>query len=204
MKNKNPLSERNIKRIDKIPKNGTGETHAFQVHVKRDGITLTRTFSDGVYGGKREALENARTFKEELIKSLPEPNDSLPFRKRKIASNTSGIPGISISEEKNSKNEIIYLVQSSARIEKGISKNIKIRVPKDQLILTIQNLLRWRHELIRKRSENFLNNGIDIDSITENDIAILHKTIAQQVDAPEPATKISPALQNHIGRPGDL
>lgn len=28
--------------------------------------------------------------------------------------------------------------------------------------------------------------------------------IAQQVDAPEPATKIFPAWQHHIGRPGDL
>ena len=27
---------------------------------------------------------------------------------------------------------------------------------------------------------------------------------AQQVDAPEPATMISPASQHHIGRPGDL
>ncbi|GDY13323.1 hypothetical protein LBMAG53_22010 [Planctomycetota bacterium] len=35
-------------------------------------------------------------------------------------------------------------------------------------------------------------------------VKYLNKISAQQVDAPEPATMISPASQHHIGRPGDL
>ena len=40
--------------------------------------------------------------------------------------------------------------------------------------------------------------------IMEYNLFILKLKIAQQGDAPEPATMIFPAWQHHIGRPGDL
>lgn len=61
--------ERNITRMD------YGRTHGWWVRVYRgrgaDKICFSKHFSDGVWGGKRKALEAARKWRAQTIRQLP-------------------------------------------------------------------------------------------------------------------------------------
>ena len=69
-KRANPDSEPNIRRIDTKPR-AKKQTHGFQVHFLRRGQTVTRLFSDSVYGGKEGARRAARKFKRMAMSDLP-------------------------------------------------------------------------------------------------------------------------------------
>ncbi len=69
-KRSNPDSEANIRRIDSKPK-AKKQTHGFQVHFLRGGSSVTRMFSDTVYGGKENARRAARKFKRTAMADLP-------------------------------------------------------------------------------------------------------------------------------------
>ena len=66
----NPLSERNIKRIDTKP-GALKQTHGFQVCISRDGGLLTKHFSDSLHGGTKGALKKARAYRDELMADMP-------------------------------------------------------------------------------------------------------------------------------------
>lgn len=70
-KRANPDSEANIRRIDSKAR-AKKQTHGFQVHFLRGRETLTRMFSDSVYGGKEAARRAARKFRKESLRDLPE------------------------------------------------------------------------------------------------------------------------------------
>ena len=70
-KRANPDSEANIRRIDSKPK-AKKQTHGFQVHFLRGNSSVTRMFSDTVYGGKEGARKAARKFKKTSMADLPE------------------------------------------------------------------------------------------------------------------------------------
>lgn len=70
-KRANPDSEANIRRIDSKPK-AKKQTHGFQVHFLRGSQSVTRMFSDTVYGGKEGARRAARKFKKSSMQDLPE------------------------------------------------------------------------------------------------------------------------------------
>ncbi len=68
-KRPNPDSEPNIKRID--TKSGASkQTHGFQVHFLRGDQSVTRMFSDSVYGGKEGARRAARKFKRTAMSDI--------------------------------------------------------------------------------------------------------------------------------------
>ena len=46
-------------------------THAYLVQVQRNHRITTKTFSDGVYGGKRNALRAAISFRAKLLAEAP-------------------------------------------------------------------------------------------------------------------------------------
>lgn len=69
-KRPNPDSEENIRRIDTKPK-AKKQTHGFQVHVLRGEQTITRLFSDTLYGGKEGARRAARKFRREALGDMP-------------------------------------------------------------------------------------------------------------------------------------
>ena len=58
----NPDSEPNIRRIDTKAR-AAKQTHGFQVHFLRGKNSVTRMFSDSLYGGKEGARRAARKFK---------------------------------------------------------------------------------------------------------------------------------------------
>lgn len=56
----------------------------------------SKFFSDGKYGGKKAAFEQAKSYLEEYKRKFPPP-EKLPFQKKPIATNTTGVSGISES-----------------------------------------------------------------------------------------------------------
>lgn len=69
-KRPNPDSEENIRRIDTKAR-ATKQTHGFQVHFLRGKQTVTKMFSDSLYGGKEGARRAARKFKRTVMRKLP-------------------------------------------------------------------------------------------------------------------------------------
>jgi hypothetical protein len=69
-KRPNPDSEENIRRIDTKPR-AKKQTHGFQVHFLRGKQTVTKMFSDSLYGGKEGARRAARKFRNSTIRKLP-------------------------------------------------------------------------------------------------------------------------------------
>jgi hypothetical protein len=69
-KRPNPDSEENIRRIDTKPR-AKKQTHGFQVHFLRGNQTVTKMFSDSLYGGKEGARRAARKFRNSTVKKLP-------------------------------------------------------------------------------------------------------------------------------------
>jgi hypothetical protein len=61
-KRPNPDSELNIRRIDTKAR-AKKQTHGFQVHFLRGKNSVTKMFSDSVYGGKEAARRAARNFR---------------------------------------------------------------------------------------------------------------------------------------------
>ena len=56
-----------ITRID----NDTNKTHSWHVTISRRGIQYTKHFSDGVYRGKRKALNAAKEYKDSIVSKHP-------------------------------------------------------------------------------------------------------------------------------------
>jgi hypothetical protein len=69
-KRANPDSEANIRRIDSKPR-AKKQTHGFQVHFLRGSESVTKMFSDTIYGGKESARRAARKFKRAAMQELP-------------------------------------------------------------------------------------------------------------------------------------
>ncbi|HET6569571.1 MAG TPA: AP2 domain-containing protein [Rhodothermales bacterium] len=52
-------------------------THGWQVRIRRQGTQHTKFFSDERSGGRQKALEAAIAYRDDLLKELPEPADSV-------------------------------------------------------------------------------------------------------------------------------
>jgi hypothetical protein len=65
----NPQSEENIRRID-TKMRAKKQTHGFQVHFLRGNTSVTKMFSDSIYGGKEAARRAARKFKNSAMRKL--------------------------------------------------------------------------------------------------------------------------------------
>ena len=116
----------NIHRID----NSTNRTFAWMVRVQRNHQAVTKMFTDGVYGGKENALQAAITFRDQL---RGEPNlvDYQLWRRTILRrNNTSGIPGVSRHEvvtNLNTGNRRIFWLASWIN-ENGYTRQRKFSV----------------------------------------------------------------------------
>lgn len=95
MPKKKPIDElRNITRLDYFPqKAGAGATIGWWVRVMRGKERHSKFFSDGKYGGKEKALEEAKRCRDEIIKK----HDSLlgkGYQSFMTVKNKSGIVGV--------------------------------------------------------------------------------------------------------------
>lgn len=100
---------RNISRID----NETNSTHAWLVQVRRNNRSAKKMFSDGVYGGKREALQAAITFHTKFLAEVSDYEYQIWLRTRLRRDNTSGIPGVArydqIANRNTGRREVFWL-----------------------------------------------------------------------------------------------
>ena len=148
----NPDSEENIRRIDSSRRNGKGGgTHGFQAHFNRAGINYTRLVSDAQSGGKENARELAREFREVLRSSIS-PSLNGPMRSGPARSNT-GHMGISISGLPSMNDTTTLVVQANVRVSKGKPMNKKFNVRDFQdLRDAIAKAIAWRNEILETRA----------------------------------------------------
>lgn len=138
-------SETNIRRID------TKGTHGFQVHFDRKGTIYTKFFSDVGCGGKENAREEARKFRDELKDKIPASTTGMPAWTGEARSNT-GKMGVSFTKELREGKEV-HIVQATVRMEKGVSMNRKFRVHGNDMERAIQQAVEWRDAVIAERIE---------------------------------------------------
>lgn len=67
--------------------------HGYLVNLSRQGVKYVHRFSDGVLGGKREALKAARAWREEVI-ARHAPLSRQQYAQILRRNNTSGVPGV--------------------------------------------------------------------------------------------------------------
>ena len=112
------MLEKGISRID------SGSTHGWFVRGYRNGKTYSRLFSDMKCGGKEEALEEARKFRDNLHKDLEEvPRKP---RSRRIvlrdSRNATGVLGVCRTSKKGPNGKMNDCYSVSWRPEPGIQK----------------------------------------------------------------------------------
>ena len=90
-----PPKSRHIRRVDDSRRG----THAWFVTVQRHNRINTKMFSDGVWGGKRKALEAARTWRDQHLQA--EHEHQLWRRNRLRRNNRSGLVGVARYERKS-------------------------------------------------------------------------------------------------------
>ena len=106
-------------------------THGWQVRVYRDGKTYSRLFSDRKCGGREEAFEQAKAYRESLAAEVAE----LPARARRRRlirrnkGNTSGVVGVSrtFKRDRRGVQHEVYAVSWNPEpgVARGTSFSIK-------------------------------------------------------------------------------
>ena len=91
---------RNIARIDSI----ANRTHAWTVMLRRYNDVILKMFSDGVYGGKRKALNAALEYRDALLLQYSPIEHEVWVRTQLRKNNTSGIPGVARYERSAKSN----------------------------------------------------------------------------------------------------
>jgi hypothetical protein len=158
--NRNPKSERNIKRIDAPAKTGHGGTHGFQVYFKRKGVEFTRQFSDKKYGGELGALKAAREFRDKAQEALPAVSNSkgaFPAANSRNKANKTGHVGLHFRSKRlaNGKSTQYVVAVAAPAPLKQIKKEFRIG---DRLLDEVFNeALAWRQGIIEARRSRELS-----------------------------------------------
>jgi hypothetical protein len=79
----------NIRRVD----HAASRTHCWRVTVQRRKRVFVRDFSDGRHGGRQAALQAAKLYRDELIKTHP-PLSKATYCAIRKKNNRSGISGL--------------------------------------------------------------------------------------------------------------
>ncbi len=104
MARKNP--RRNISRIETT--SGKGTTYGgWQVRLQRKGKKTEKFFSDSVYGGKRNALNAAKEFRDQLERQ------SRKYTVKELADqpstrNRSGVVGVRLHQQQDTRGDYEY------------------------------------------------------------------------------------------------
>ncbi len=116
---------KNIRRID----NEAKATYAWLVQVQRGEKTTIKMFSDGVYGGKRKALQAAIEYRDLFLSSVDHFKYRMWLRTILRSNNSSGIPGVAryVSVDQKTGNTWAFWLASWID-EHGISRKRKFSV----------------------------------------------------------------------------
>lgn len=154
-----PASYRCITRIVE-PEKGT---RGWEVRVIRRGIAINEYFADRRFGGKAGALSEAMHFRDGIVSELkPIPRSELA--RRKIARNTSGIPGVrrGIQKVRRGENVYKYIIWTasgspSPRQRKTRHFYVTEKVSEDDAReAAIAQRLRWEKEMERRERGHVL------------------------------------------------
>ncbi len=117
---------RNITRVDDDAKG----MHAWIVTVQRQDERVSRPFSDGVHGGRKEALAAAIAYRDLLLARHSQFEHQVWVRSRLRRNNVSGIPGVGRYETLNPKTKHRTIFWLATWVdEHGRSRKRKFSVP---------------------------------------------------------------------------
>ena len=145
----NPLSERNIKRID-TRADAAKQTHGFQVCISRNGSLHTKHFSDSLFGGTKGAQKAARAYRDEMLADMPEIEASR-IAHTQNAKNKSGHVGISYRKYKTAKGKLTRLIAVSVRAEKGKTLTRVFRYDKNDHDQVLDEAIAFRERVLQER-----------------------------------------------------
>ena len=145
----NPLSERNIKRIDTRP-DAAKQTHGFQVCISREGGLHTKHFSDSLFGGLKGSLKAARAYRDEMLSTMS-PLEASRIAHTSNKKNKSGHVGISYRKYKTAKGKTTRLIAVSVRAEKGRTVSKVYRYTKEDHDAVLQEAIEFREKMLMDR-----------------------------------------------------
>lgn len=145
----NPLSERNIKRID-TRSDASKQTHGFQVCISREGGLHTKHFSDSLYGGIKGSLKAARAYRDEMLGQMS-PLEASRIAHTANKKNKSGHVGISYRKYKTAKGKVTRLIAVSVRAEKGRTISKVYRYTKDDHDAVLAEAIAFREKALLDR-----------------------------------------------------
>lgn len=145
----NPLSERNIKRIDTRP-DAAKQTHGFQVCISRDGGLHTKHFSDSLFGGIKGSIKAARAYRDTMLADMP-PLEASRIAHTTNKKNKSGHVGISYRKYKTSKGKLTRLIAVSVRAEKGRTVSKVYRYTKETHDAILKEAIAFREKMLMDR-----------------------------------------------------
>ncbi len=145
----NPLSERNIKRIDTRP-DAAKQTHGFQVCISREGGLHTKHFSDSLYNGLKGSLKAARAYRDEMLSTMS-PLEASRIAHTSNKKNKSGHVGISYRKYKTAKGKVTRLIAVSVRAEKGRTVSKVYRYTKEDHDKVLQEAIEFREKMLMDR-----------------------------------------------------
>jgi hypothetical protein len=117
---------RNIIRLDHEAK----QDHGWIVTLQRKGAVLVKRFSDGVYGGKQEALRAAVEYRDSFLARDKPFDHHIWIRTRLRKNNKSGIPGVhryEVMDNPDTGNVRVYWIAAWTN-EHGVTRQRKFSV----------------------------------------------------------------------------
>jgi hypothetical protein len=117
---------RNIRRLDHDAKGD----HGWIVTLQRKGAVILKRFSDGVFGGKREALKAAVEYRDSFLARDKPFDHQIWIRTRLRKNNKSGIPGVhryEIPRRSDAQNPRVYWIAAWTN-EYGATRQRKFSV----------------------------------------------------------------------------
>jgi len=169
----NPLSERNIKRIDTRP-DAAKQTHGFQVCISREGGLHTKHFSDSLFGGIKGSLKAARAYRDEMLSQMS-PLEASRIAHTTNKKNKSGHVGISYRKYKTAKGKVTRLIAVSVRAEKGRTVSKVYRYTKETHDKVLAEAIAFREKMLLERLKR------------EGGVAGILKAVAKAPPAQKPA-----------------
>ena len=189
----NPLSERNIKRID-TRTDAAKQTHGFQVCISRNGSLHTKHFSDSLFGGTKGSLKAARIYRDDMLGEMPEIEASR-IAHTQNAKNKSGHVGISYRKYKTAKGKVTRLIAVSVRAEKGKTLTRVFRYNKEDHDEVLNEAIAFREQVLNERlsREGGLAGIVKAKNTVKRGAQAAAKSPAKKATAKKAAKKAAPA-----------
>ena len=112
------MSPKHITRLD------YQKTHGWWVRIRRKSNPSSKLFSDGVYGGRDEALEAATAWRDEKLSSAPKQTNRTTESSSKTIK--TGVPGLCVSFVEGATHNLAHLQVSVQRHGKRTSTRYSI------------------------------------------------------------------------------